>query len=575
MRVLSIEIGTDLTHVIEVDYKTKNPHVYKWFSFETPEGVVVEEGIRKSDTFKRTLQKNLTSQKIATRKALFVINSSKIANREIEIPMVKENRIQGLLQANSSEYFPVDLSQYQLVYRTIEGDKKKKKAVSKDKNEEATRKLFVLAVPNDLVRSYEEFSAFCSLELVGMDYVGNSIFQTTRKSVRDRLSCNVKIDEHSTMITIVNHGEVEIQRTIFYGFSEAAALVEESGLFADRKNKSTKEILEEELLLRPKIRASTSAETDPLDVLKSEVTASFRPMLSNISRVIDYYLSRRAGAEIKECLLVGNGANIRGLAQLMSMELNMSVVCLTKERANLSGVPRGMSIMEYISCYGAAIAPLTFRLGLGQTGTKSARGRGYGVKIAKVVFAVCVIGTVGMAAVVGAERLKLTAQLAMELSEQESYSYIQDIYDTYQATQARYDDVMAMDSNMQTVSDNLADAIDGMEQKMPSNIMVTSLTSDDAAVSIEFKINSKKEAAKVLQALKEFDIFADVSTGGLTDMVDESGNRYVIMTAVCKYVGGTDDTEDTEIVNPEQDALDAQQEMSGQKSTEGGDTANE
>ena len=573
MRVLSIEIGTDLTHVIEVDYKTKNPHVYKWFSFATPEGVVVEEGIHKSDEFKRTLQKKLTSEKITTRKALFVINSSKIANREIEIPMVKENRIQGLLQANSSEYFPVDLAQYQLVYRTIEDEQKKKKAISKDKNEDATRKLFVLAVPNDLVRSYEEFSAFCSLELVGMDYVGNSIFQTTRKSVRDRLSCNVKIDKHSTMITIVNRGEVEIQRTIFYGFSEAATLVEQSGLF-DR-SRSTKEILEEELLLRPKIRASTSVETDPLDILKSKVTASFKPMLSNISRVIDYYLSRRSGAEIKECLLVGNGANIRGLAQLMSMELNMSCVCLTKERANLSGVPRGMSIMEYISCYGAAIAPLNFRLGLGQEGAGAIKERGTGVKVAKVVFAAGVAGAVVLAVVAGGQRLKLTAQLAMELSEQDSYAYIQEIYDNYQATQIRYNDVMAMNDNMETVSDNLASAIDEMEQKLPSNVTVRSLTSDEAALSLELQVPTKKEAAKILQVLKDFDIFAEVSTGGLTDTVDESGNRYVTMSVVCSYVGGTQDIPEDDGVNPEQDALDAQKEMSGQKTTEGGDTTNE
>lgn len=573
MRVLSIEIGTDLTHVIEVDYKTKNPHVYKWFSFATPEGVVVEEGIHKSDEFKRTLQKKLTSEKITTRKALFVINSSKIANREIEIPMVKENRIQGLLQANSSEYFPVDLAQYQLVYRTIEDEQKKKKVISKDKNEDATRKLFVLAVPNDLVRSYEEFSAFCSLELVGMDYVGNSIFQTTRKSVRDRLSCNVKIDKHSTMITIVNRGEVEIQRTIFYGFSEAATLVEQSGLF-DR-SRSTKEILEEELLLRPKIRASTSVETDPLDILKSKVTASFKPMLSNISRVIDYYLSRRSGAEIKECLLVGNGANIRGLAQLMSMELNMSCVCLTKERANLSGVPRGMSIMEYISCYGAAIAPLNFQLGLGQEGAGAIKARGTGVKVAKVVFVAGVAGAVLLAVVAGGQRLKLTAQLAMELSEQDSYAYIQEIYDNYQATQIRYNDVMAMNDNMETVSDNLASAIDEMEQKLPSNVTVRSLTSDEAALSLELQVPTKKEAAKILQVLKDLDIFAEVSTGGLTDTVDEGGNRYVTMSVVCSYVGGTQDVPEDDGVNPEQDALDAQKEMSGQKTTEGGDTTNE
>ena len=231
--------------------------------------------------------------------------------------------------------------------------------------------------------------------------------------------------------------------------------------------------------------------------------------------------------------------------------------------------------MEYISCYGAAIAPLNFRLGLGQEGAGAIKARGTSVKIAKVVFAAGVAGAVVLAVVAGGQRLKLTAQLAMELSEQDSYAYIQEIYDNYQATQIRYNDVMAMNDNMETVSDNLASAIDEMEQKLPSNVTVRSLTSDEAALSLELQVPTKKEAAKILQVLKDFDIFAEVSTGGLTDTVDEGGNRYVTMSVVCSYVGGTQDVPEDDGVNPEQDALDAQKEMSGQKTTEGGDTKNE
>ena len=42
--VLSIEIGTQVTKIVEIDYKKKNPHVYRAVSFATPEGVI-EDGV--------------------------------------------------------------------------------------------------------------------------------------------------------------------------------------------------------------------------------------------------------------------------------------------------------------------------------------------------------------------------------------------------------------------------------------------------------------------------------------------------------------------------------------------------
>lgn len=117
MKILSIEIGVDVTHVLEMDYRVKNPKVYRSFSFQTPVGVIGEAGVRKSEEFRTALHKLLDANKIKTRKTLFVVNSGKIASREVLIPMIKENRIKDFLNTNSADFFPVDLSRYQLVYR--------------------------------------------------------------------------------------------------------------------------------------------------------------------------------------------------------------------------------------------------------------------------------------------------------------------------------------------------------------------------------------------------------------------------------------------------------------------------
>ena len=100
MKILSIEIGVDVTHVLEMDYRVKNPKVYRSFSFQTPVGVIGEAGVRKSEEFRTALHKLLDANKIKTRKTLFVVNSGKIASREVLIPY------QGFLKYKFGRFLP-------------------------------------------------------------------------------------------------------------------------------------------------------------------------------------------------------------------------------------------------------------------------------------------------------------------------------------------------------------------------------------------------------------------------------------------------------------------------------------
>ena len=540
MKILSIEIGVDVTHVLEMDYRVKNPKVYRSFSFQTPVGVIGEAGVRKSEEFRTALHKLLDANKIKTRKTLFVVNSGKIASREVLIPMIKENRIKDFLNTNSADFFPVDLSRYQLVYRNegvVQQDKVKK------------RKLYVFAVPGDLVQSYEELADFCSLELTALDYVGNSIFQMMHKAVGNNICCSVKLDDNATMITIINQGMVVLQRTVFYGFEEVEKVVVDSGLFPKEQYPAAMDILQQTDCLN----AKQAAPEDAMNAMRAEAVEALRPMIGNIRRVLDYYQSRNNGAEVKECFLIGNGAYIKGLDRLMSLELNLPVHLQEKDVLNGFRTSGGRLDAMYEACYGAAIQPLDFVFGSAQTAKIIEEKKKRELLAAKLIGLLCVACAVILLALSGVQRITLSHELNTLNKQKDELKYIQDIYNAYVDTKSQYDDVTKMNGKTETVSDALADAIEEMEEKFPSGVKVTSLTSNGEGISMDIEVSTKEEAAKILQNLATFDAFRSVTTNGITESADENAKITVTFSVMCTYVNGTaDDSIDTE-TTPEED----------------------
>ena len=57
MKVLSVEIGVDITHVLEIEGEVKNPKIYSFFSFATPVGMIGDGIVKRNEEFKKSLQK--------------------------------------------------------------------------------------------------------------------------------------------------------------------------------------------------------------------------------------------------------------------------------------------------------------------------------------------------------------------------------------------------------------------------------------------------------------------------------------------------------------------------------------
>lgn len=567
-KVLGIEIGQNLTRVVEIDYKVKNPKIYNMFSFATPPDMISDEGVEVNSIFKAMLQSKLKECHISTNKAIFVLNSARIANREIEIPFVKDNKIKDLLIANASDYFPVDLTQYQLVHEVLdrygEGDEKK-------------IKLSVLAVPNELIRSYRLLAENCHLTLMGLDYTGNSIKQLMLREIPEEIKVTIKVDETQSILTIMEGDKIALQRVLNYGIGEGIEAIQDSELFGEYLSfMEAMDVSRRRTLLLPRFgqeettegeQAGPDSEIDSqkLAKLKEYVTDNLQMLVGSIVRVLDYYTSRHTDKTIERIYLVGMGADFSGLSRLMSNELNQKVVPLQQfegislhKNINISNV----KMAEFFTCIGCALEPLHI-----YGGDKYGKGFGKGKKDetapdaegseseesmtgALVIMAVCIVGAIAMAAYGIFGNLMLKADNVTMQSNVDSLAYAQDTADEYNATKAKYDWITKLDNATVSENNNLVSFIKELEQKMPSQIKVISLAASETGLTLSIDVDKKAAVADIISQLRTFDSIEVYSVSEITEETDkETGKATVNFTVECNYISALEKTENAEGTN--------------------------
>lgn len=574
-KVLGIEIGQNLTRVVEIDYKVKNPKIYNMFSFATPPDMVTDAGVEVNSIFKAMLQSKLKENHISTNKAIFVLNSARIANREIEIPFVKDNKIKDLITANAEDYFPVDLSQYQLVHEVLdrygEGDSKK-------------IKVSVLAVPNEIIRSYRFLAENCKLTLMGLDYTGNAIKQLMLKEIPEDVKVTIKIDESISILTIMDGNNVALQRIINYGIGEGVEAIQDSELFGEylsfieamdiarrrtllqsRFGQESQPVAEGSEQGIPQQEQAGDIDSEKLAKLKEYVTDSMQMLVGSIARVLDYYTSRNSEKTIEKIYLTGMGADFSGLSRLMSNELNQKVVSLQQfeglslhKNINITNV----KLAEFFTCIGCALDPLPIYGGDKKGRLKKGEDAGFeGAEAAEkeesltgalILMAIFIIGAIGMAAYGIFGNLVLKADNVTLQSKIDELSYAQEAADEYNIVKAEHDWIKQLDDVTVSENNNLVAFIKELEQKMPTQIQVISLTASETGLTLSIDVEKKAAVADVISELRTF---KSIEVHAMSDIVEEqdeeTGKITVNFTIECNYVNAVDDTQSTETSAPE------------------------
>ena len=506
-RVLSMEIGQATTRVVEIDYMSKAPKIYQAFSLETPRDMVQDGVVSRNEDFLINLKAELRRREIKTDSVVFTVASSRIANREARIPLVKENKILPLITANAAEYFPVDMNQYHLVYNILG---------KIDTKEEKQYRLSLLAVPNDVTTSYLDLAHSLQMHIKAIDYVGNSIFQVVRQDFANGTNAVIKIDEHTSLVTIVKDGEIVLQRSVAHGVNGVIENMMELDVYGENLDYygATKAFTTNHCIrryLNVDVDYQEPEDTsDEIMMSRIMLTENLRYLIGNIGRILEYYVSRNDNEPIDSIELVGIGADFIGLDELLSNELGYNVQNydgLNMIKIMSTGYT-DVTMHVLAACVGASMKPLQL---LSPDLMKGEKQQSLVIPFAFMIACLAIalaLFLVGQIQVNNKEKEKTDIEKELDANQ-----YLKEIKENHEATMATRDTVIPYGDVEKDYNKEFVAFLEELEEKMPHSYQAINIEADGAQILMQIDCATKEDLATIAQELYKFRtvIITDIS----------------------------------------------------------------
>lgn len=523
-KVLSIEIGQQVTKAVVIDFLKKNPHVYNAFSFDTPEGVMEDGYVKDKDRMAQLLREQMKDNGVKEKEVVFSIASSKIASREVTVPYVPEKNLDNLINTTAQDYFPVNMDEYTLAYNVLETVKEKDKK---------SLKLLLLAAPDSLIQNYYSLADLMGVRVESIDYYGNGSMQVLQKHIGSGYSVCVQIGSLNTMVSVLKENQQIMQRTIPYGTNTIIETMLAHPALECRDETDAMEMLcrenvvystldyEDETVRGTRISEDQWKRSGQSREARKAVTDAVGGILLSVIRVVDYFGSRYPDCQLGYIYITGMGVKIRGLDTLFEREMDLPVRKLEK-LTNITfsrGFARSLQDQtEYIAAIGAAIEPVGFSL----KELKNKQGRAASMRTVKIILAGSVVVAVALVAVgwfrlVGAN--KENENLKME---KQSLQSINQVYTENEQATKKFEDAAALHVATSTKNQNLVALIEQLQKKLPKQMQVSTLQTTEDKVTLTITTKTKISVAKMLVEFEGIDLLTNVNVASIAGAESEN-----------------------------------------------------
>lgn len=567
-KVISIETGIQWTKVALVDYRKKNPPVHEAFAFRTPEHAVEDGYIRDKDSLARALKEELVRRQIVEKDVVFTLSSSKVVTREVMIPYVKDNKIKGIIDAQSRDYFPMDISGYTISYSkmdVVEDDGKKQ------------LKLLLVAIPDNLLGNYVSFAQLAGLKVETFDYIGNGCIQLMCDSFVDNAMI-IQLEEQATVISILENKKLAFQRVTPYGYGATiSTVVDHPILGIDDEERAFDFLLEHNVIFnKPSMPDNGDPAQQEIDQAQADeayedLAESLRYHLRIANTALDYYQNQVKQEFVGNVYLVGDGSRFAGIHKLFAQELPLPLQKIDFAKIidlrNQNGVndqkkagkkkhqdytnpvmeessnprqPRAATPVGFLSVIGAAVHPLDAK----PKEMQAADSKKNDLHTAYVLLAgslllslLLILGSSVRQLIAHSEHRHLTDQL-------ESLAYVQQTYDESSRVQQEEQVYVTIDDATRTKNEYLLPLIEQLEAELPSAIKVTSMQTDDNLITLNMTADRKITVGQMLLNFQNVTLLTDPSIPSMSEQTDEESGSSEWTYTVNAYYADVQESEE-------------------------------
>ena len=450
----------------------------------TPEGAVDDGMIRNADAIRELIQSATSAPEFeGVHNVVFSLCTSQVITETVNTPDLPKNKLEKLIVANMDMYFPVDMSEYKLVWQTIE--QKKNNAGVKEQSVQ------LWAVPTAMLPQYYAIANVCNLSVSAIDYCGMSIatavnasFSTTAKAPKARK-------------------KLDLNKEITFGKKKKAEAETEEPVISVVDEEPADDGMQTQvhLTLEKDLIGLTFVQKNQV-VHQRFISAGFDPayLIHDVAMMVEYFRSLDMG---RSSAFVGyvSGALCEDIDFVTELSLAMD---LPLSPLDLGFDPR------LVICAGAARCKLDF--GIRDLNKPNKELTAVGVQVGHT--AALTVGGAALAGVVAltfvarfsynstiealeARRQDLTIQAAKVAGFADKYKEYETLYNNYSS------DWNTVFTSLRTYNDNLVRMLDELESILPEKTSVTALAIGADGLNVQFACENKEEAAYLIMQLRE------------------------------------------------------------------------
>lgn len=353
-----LEVGSSKTKILVCKTKNKKVELIDYRIIDTPTGVIGENDFIDTSLFVMTLKPLLKEMNIKRGNLSITLHYSSVINRVRELPRAFPKEMKELVIIEAEQFLPYDASEFVVDYRVLEEG---------ERDQDVFFKTLVIAAPKHLVDAFIEIADKLRLNLVKIDAYINSMNNFAQKYLTHHDKNIIVADigyRNMEMIVYEDHHyfasiksrygyenivhnlsqltgdqENELFMRFFNGRTvEVAHLQSEN--FQTQKNEISEDAstnvklerlkerlnkIKEEQKKGPILKKAETSEVIGEEDYHYYLRSTFNEIETELSRMIDYFQSRKYGTKVDKIFLVGGASNIRGLANHLREGLGIEV----------------------------------------------------------------------------------------------------------------------------------------------------------------------------------------------------------------------------------------------------------
>lgn len=361
-RKIGLEIGTAKTKIVIGNCKKDRFDVTGYEVFDTSDGVYTIDDDNDLLRMELPIKEALDRLRIKNGDLYVTINNDKVIIRTRELPRVSPKEMIDIVRFEAENFLPYDIDSFYVDYKVL--DEVDEQTVGETEDKEIFFNVMIIAAPKDIVNQYIELAKRLKLKLkivtvyteasskffdkhlledsknnlfvdIGSKFTNMTMFEgrhyfanikTERgiKGMYERLIDHHGFNEHDVKYYLYNYsGEEKASNK-----STSDTVDKIKGAIVDKESDNTLKDLQKRLNMIQK--ANYNLNDSDADLL-SRRDQEYNNLINEISRMVEFFKSRKYGTFVDNIYLFGGGAYLSDFAESVEDILGVPCKSLPKE----------------------------------------------------------------------------------------------------------------------------------------------------------------------------------------------------------------------------------------------------